>query len=75
MAGGKIAERHRLDDSGREALRTVLGAVERSWYSDETTPDPTLEPAFGQLRDSLRRTAPLSLRGRLFPRSILRRRR
>ncbi len=75
VAGGKIAERHRLDDSGREALRTVLGAVERSWYSDEATPDATLEPAFGQLRESLRRTAPLSMRGRLFPRSVIRRRR
>ncbi|WP_033292356.1 transglutaminaseTgpA domain-containing protein [Amycolatopsis jejuensis] len=75
VAGGKIAERHHLDDSGRESLRVVLSAVERDWYGEETTPDPTLEPAFGRLRESLRRTAPLSFRGRLFPRSVLRRRR
>jgi hypothetical protein len=75
VAGGKIAAHHHLDEPGREALRTVLGAVERSWYSETGATDPTLEPAFRQLRESLRRTAPLSWRGRLFPRSVLRRRR
>ncbi|GAA3568463.1 DUF3488 and transglutaminase-like domain-containing protein [Amycolatopsis ultiminotia] len=75
VAGGKIAEHHHLDDEGHASLRTVLGAVERSWYSDETKPDPVLAPAFDRLRESLRRTAPLPLRGRLFPRSILHRNR
>ncbi|MBB4682776.1 transglutaminase-like putative cysteine protease [Amycolatopsis jiangsuensis] len=73
VSGGKIAEHHHLDDEGRESLRTVLGAVERSWYSDASTPDPDLAPAFDRLRGGLRRTAPLPLRGRLFPRSVLQR--
>ncbi|WIX74917.1 DUF3488 and transglutaminase-like domain-containing protein [Amycolatopsis carbonis] len=74
VAGQKIAERHHLDDSGRDSLRTVIGAVERTWYSDATAADPELAPAFDRLRHSLRTTAPLSWRGRLFPKSILRRR-
>ncbi|MFF0144827.1 transglutaminase superfamily protein [Amycolatopsis sulphurea] len=73
VAGGKIADRNHLDDEGREDLRVVLGAVERSWYSNTSEPEPTLAPAFERLRAGLRRTAPLSLRGRLFPRSVLRR--
>ncbi|MFI5612877.1 DUF3488 and DUF4129 domain-containing transglutaminase family protein [Amycolatopsis sp. NPDC051903] len=74
VAGQKIAERHHLDDAGRESLRTVIGAVEKTWYSGSPSPDPDLAPAFDQLRHSLRTTAPLSLRGRLFPKSVLRRR-
>ncbi|HWD02963.1 MAG TPA: transglutaminaseTgpA domain-containing protein [Amycolatopsis sp.] len=74
VAAQKIAERHHLDDPGRESLRTVVGAVEHTWYSDSPAPPPSLAAAFEQLRRSLRSTAPLSLRGRLFPKSILRRR-
>ena len=74
VAGQKLAQRHHLDDNGRNGLRTVIGVVEKSWYSDKAAGDPTLEPAFDELRQSLRRNAPMSWRGRLFPKSLLRRR-
>jgi transglutaminase-like putative cysteine protease len=75
VAGQKLAQRHHLDDDGRNGLRTVIGVVEKSWYSESGSDDPTLEPAFEELRQSLRRNAPMSWRGRLFPKSLLRRKR
>jgi hypothetical protein len=74
VAGQKLAQKHHLDDEGREGLRTVIGVVERSWYGAEDEPDPTLPPAFDHLRRSLHRNAPLSWKGRLFPRSLFRNR-
>jgi hypothetical protein len=74
IAGQKLAQRHHLDDEGRAGLKTVIGAVERSWYGEAGEPDPALPAAFDRLRQSLRRTAPMSWRGRLFPRSVFHRR-
>lgn len=74
-AAQKVAHDHHLDDAGKDDLRTVIGVVERSWYAREgDVNDPGLAPAFERLRDSLRRNAPMSWRGRLFPRSLFRRR-
>ncbi|GAB3152303.1 DUF3488 and transglutaminase-like domain-containing protein [Amycolatopsis stemonae] len=72
VAGQKLAAKHHLDDEGREGLRTVIGVVERSWYGADGEPDPTLPPAFDHLRRSLHRNAPLSWKGRLFPKSLFR---
>lgn len=74
VAGRKIAAGNHLDESGRESLRTVVDAVERTWYSDVPAADPQLGPSFDELRRGLGRTAPLPWRGRLFPKSVLRRR-
>ncbi|WP_033262662.1 transglutaminaseTgpA domain-containing protein [Amycolatopsis vancoresmycina] len=74
VAGQKLAAKHHLDDEGREGLRTVIGVLERSWYGEDETPQPELQPAFEGLRRSLRRNAPLSWKGRLFPRSVFRNR-
>ncbi|WP_410593920.1 transglutaminaseTgpA domain-containing protein [Amycolatopsis sp. lyj-23] len=74
VAGQKLAAKHHLDDDGRESLRTVIGVLERSWYGGDDTPQPELPPAFDGLRRSLRRNAPLSWKGKLFPRSIFRNR-
>ncbi|WP_246257666.1 transglutaminase TgpA family protein [Amycolatopsis anabasis] len=74
-AAQKVAHRHHLDEGGRDGLRTVVGVVERSWYSPEQAGDPSLGPAFEDLRESMHRNAPISWRGRLFPKSLLRRRR
>jgi hypothetical protein len=74
VAGQKLAQKHHLDDEGREGLRTVIGVVERSWYGEDGEPDPTLPSAFDHLRRSLHRNAPMSWKGRLFPRSIFRNR-
>jgi transglutaminase-like putative cysteine protease len=75
VAGRKVVQKHHLDDEGRSGLRTVIGAVETSWYSDDPDPDQSLGPAFDDVRQSLRRNAPMSWRGRLFPRSLRRGRR
>lgn len=73
-AAQKVAQQHHLDQSGQDDLRTVVGVVERSWYSPGGGPgDSRFASAFEGVRDSLRRNAPMSWRGRLFPRSIFRR--
>ncbi|MEU3621996.1 transglutaminase [Amycolatopsis coloradensis] len=72
VAGRKVVEKHRLDEEGRSGLRTVIGVVERSWYSDEPPDAQALGPAFDEVRKSLKRNAPMSWKGRLFPRSLRR---
>ncbi|KDN18992.1 transglutaminase family protein [Amycolatopsis rifamycinica] len=74
VASQKLAAKHHLDDEGRESLRTVIGVLERSWYGEDDAPQPDLPPAFDGLRRSLRRNAPLSWKGKLFPRSVFRNR-
>ncbi|HET6289058.1 MAG TPA: DUF4129 domain-containing protein, partial [Amycolatopsis sp.] len=72
VAGRKVVEKHRLDEEGRSGLRTVIGVVEKSWYSDKPADDQELGPAFDEVRKSLKRNAPMSWKGRLFPRSLRR---
>ncbi|AUI57462.1 DUF3488 and transglutaminase-like domain-containing protein [Amycolatopsis sp. BJA-103] len=72
VAGRKVVEKHRLDEEGRSGLRTVIGVVEKSWYSDQPPDDQELGPAFDEVRKSLKRNAPMSWKGRLFPRSLRR---
>ncbi|HEY0447482.1 DUF3488 and transglutaminase-like domain-containing protein [Actinophytocola sp.] len=74
VAARRLANEHGLDDDGKQALRTVVSEVERSWYGGSTAPDPNLAPAFDRLMAGLRRTDPLGWRAKLLPRSILRRR-
>jgi hypothetical protein len=74
VAGQKLAAKHHLDDEGRDGLRTVIGVLERSWYGEDDGSQPELPPAFEGVRRSLRRNAPLSWKGRLFPRSVFRNR-
>ncbi|HVV10399.1 MAG TPA: DUF3488 and transglutaminase-like domain-containing protein [Amycolatopsis sp.] len=74
-AAQHVARKHHLDQPGQENLRTVVGLVERSWYAPGSGgEDPRLASAFEGVRESLRRNAPMSWRGRLFPRSVFRRR-
>jgi transglutaminase-like putative cysteine protease len=70
----RLATEHQLDDSGKQALRTVVTEVERSWYGGHTAPDPRLSSAFETLIEGIGRTDPLGWRERLLPRSVLRRR-
>lgn len=74
-AARRLAREHALDEDGKRALRTVVSAVERAWYGGIAEPDPALAGAFADVVASMRRTAPLSLRSRLLPRSVLRPRR
>ncbi|MEU0470844.1 transglutaminaseTgpA domain-containing protein [Amycolatopsis sp. NPDC006131] len=73
-AAQKVAVQHNLDDAGKNDLRTVVGAVERSWYSPSQSTGEDFATAFEGLRRSLERNAPMSWRGRLFPRSVFRKR-
>ncbi|MET9628750.1 DUF3488 and transglutaminase-like domain-containing protein [Lentzea sp. NPDC006480] len=70
-AARRLAREHNLDDAGKDGLRTVVGTIERSWYSANPAADPSLPAALAAVRQSLRQNAPLSLRARLFPKSVL----
>ena len=72
-AARRMAKEHSLDDGGRRALRTVVGEVERSWYGGHDHADPTLAPAYDDLMNGIRRGSPLGWRGKVLPRSVLRR--
>ncbi|WP_143517581.1 DUF3488 and transglutaminase-like domain-containing protein [Pseudonocardia sp. MH-G8] len=72
-AARRLVREHHLEADAQQALRTVVGAVEASWYGG-AHPDP------GRLDDSVRTVAAgiaagsaLSLRGRLLPRSVVQR--
>ncbi|MGH3905985.1 MAG: DUF3488 and transglutaminase-like domain-containing protein [Pseudonocardiaceae bacterium] len=80
----RLAREHRLDEPGRDGLRIVVEAVERSWYSggdpnaggDPSThaAEPALTDALDAVRHSMARCAPPPPRARLLPRSVLSRR-
>ncbi|GLZ29777.1 hypothetical protein Lesp02_19670 [Lentzea sp. NBRC 105346] len=70
-ASRRLAREHNLDEDGRNGLRTVIGAIERSWYSAHPGTDPNLPGAVAAVRASMARNAKLSLRAHLFPRSVL----
>jgi len=72
IAANRLARDHGLDDDGRRGLRTVVGAIERSWYGVGHRADPALADALREVMDSFSRNAPLALRARLLPRSVLR---
>ncbi|MEU5692510.1 DUF3488 and transglutaminase-like domain-containing protein [Actinosynnema sp. NPDC020468] len=71
VAARRLVRAHNLDDRGRDGLRAVVGAVERSWYSTTTTADPSLPTAVDEVRQSLNRNAPLALKAKIMPRSVL----
>jgi transglutaminase-like putative cysteine protease len=86
----RLADEHALDETGQAGLRTLVGAVERSWYSsavrtpDRGTlmPDTSARDADRELRGavyavcaSFARCAPPTWTTRLLPRSVLHRRR
>ena len=71
VAARRMARAHNLDEQGRDGLRSVVGAIERSWYSDRADADPQLPKAVEDVRRSLNRNAPLALRAKVLPRSVL----
>ncbi|MET9228030.1 DUF3488 and transglutaminase-like domain-containing protein [Lentzea sp. NPDC003310] len=71
IAARRLAREHNLDDAGKEGLRAVIGAIERSWYSPNPAADPALPGALAAVRQSLGRNAPLSWKAKLFPKSVL----
>ncbi|MFI9817159.1 transglutaminase family protein [Saccharothrix variisporea] len=71
VAARRMAKAHNLDEQGRDGLRAVVGAVERSWYSTNAAADPALPGAVDEVRRSLTRNAPLALKAKVLPRSVL----
>jgi len=71
VAARRMARAHNLDEQGRDGLRSVVGAIERSWYSGRPEADPQLPRAVDDVRRSLNRNAPLALRAKVLPRSVL----
>ncbi|NUT46257.1 MAG: transglutaminase domain-containing protein [Saccharothrix sp.] len=71
VAARRLVKAHNLDEQGRDGLRAVVGAVERSWYSTRAAADPTLPGAVDDVRQSLSRNAPLALKAKLLPRSVI----
>lgn len=71
-AARRIAREHGLDEPGKQALRTVVDSVERSWYGGRTEHDPQLAVAFDEVVRGLRRSAPMAWKARVLPRSVLR---
>jgi transglutaminase-like putative cysteine protease len=74
VAAHRMVREHDLDAEGRDSLRTLVGEVERSWYGAPATSGPSsvVVESFDRVRRSLHRNAPLALRARLLPRSVLR---
>jgi transglutaminase-like putative cysteine protease len=79
VAAQRMARQHGLDREGQDSLRTLVGEVERSWYGAPPPPDtdtpptaPVVVESYDQVRTSFRRNSPLTWRGKLLPRSVLR---
>ncbi|GAA1271739.1 DUF3488 and transglutaminase-like domain-containing protein [Saccharothrix xinjiangensis] len=70
-AARRLVKAHNLDEQGRDGLRAVVGAVERSWYSTRAEADPSLPRAVDEVRASMNRNAPLALKAKVLPRSVL----
>ncbi|MBP2324002.1 transglutaminase-like putative cysteine protease [Kibdelosporangium banguiense] len=71
MTARRLVREHDLDDEGKEGLRTVVSVIERSWYGPGVAPGPELPDALNDVRRSMRRNAPLALKAKLLPRSVL----
>jgi hypothetical protein len=71
----RLVREHRLDGDAQQALRGVVGSVERSWYGDEHPQPGELDEPLHTLRAAVADGSPLSVRAGLMPRSVLDRRR
>lgn len=72
LAANRLAREHGLDDDGRRGLRSVVAGIERSWYGGARSGDSALSDGLRAVMDSFSRNAPLAMRARLLPRSVLR---
>lgn len=67
----RIVREHRLGEDAQAALRTVVGAVESSWYGESHPAPGGLGQAVHALRTGIEAGDPLGWRRRLLPRSVL----
>lgn len=76
LAAQKLARAQRLDDRGKNDLRAVVTSLEQSWYSPASETEggrggTGFAEAFQGVLAALERSAPLSWRDRLLPKSVL----
>ncbi|MGH3612972.1 MAG: transglutaminaseTgpA domain-containing protein [Pseudonocardia sp.] len=72
-AARHMVREHHLGDEGQQALRSVVAAVESSWYGDKHPEPAALDGSVQDVRRAIAAGSPLGLRGRLLPRSVLNR--
>ncbi|MBW0121169.1 transglutaminase family protein [Pseudonocardia oceani] len=70
-AARRLVREHRLDAAAQDAVRTVVGAVEASWFGDRHPEPGELAGPVRVVRDGIAAGSPVSLRGRLLPPSVL----
>ncbi|HEY2207154.1 MAG TPA: transglutaminaseTgpA domain-containing protein [Pseudonocardia sp.] len=73
-AARRLASARPLDAAATQGLRTVVGAVERSWYgrsAGDVGSGAELVAAVTAVRASLDSSSPLALNARLLPRSVV----
>jgi len=66
----RLVRDHRLDDDAQQALRIVVGAVESSWYGAGHADAQELTGPVRQVRAAIAAGSSLTIRDRLFPRSV-----
>jgi transglutaminase-like putative cysteine protease len=71
----RLVHEHQLDGGAQQALRDLVGAVEASWYGGEQPAPGELAGPLGTVRTAIATDRRLSLRERLLPRSVTRRKR
>ena len=60
-----------VNAAAQDAVRSVVGAVEASWFGDRHPEPGELAGPVRVVRDGIAAGSPVSLRGRLLPRSVL----
>lgn len=69
-AARRLVREHRLDGDAQDALRSVIGTVESSWYGGADPVAAELDGPVRAVRAAMAAGSGLSLRARLFPRSL-----
>jgi hypothetical protein len=72
-AGRRLVREHRLGQEAQQALRTVIAAVESSWYGGGHPEPDELTGPIRTIRAGIVAGTALSVRSRLLPGSVLRR--
>lgn len=70
-AARRLVREHRLDAGARDAVRTLVTAVEASWFGDRHPEPGELTAVLHAVRAAVAAGSPVSPRARLLPRSVL----
>jgi hypothetical protein len=62
---------HRFDAGAQDAVRTLVTAVEASWFGDRHPAPGELSAPLHAVRAAVAAGSPVSVRGRLLPHSVL----